>query len=82
VGPRRKSKAAVTRAGRHAGFFAAPSRCTTEAIANCLHIKCSVVMPGHVGTSIPLNSRKIQSGNQSDAMWSAHQVAGATRSNR
>jgi hypothetical protein len=26
------------------------------------------VMPGHIGTSIPLNSRKIQSGNQSDAM--------------
>src|ERR1700730_3784809 len=25
-------------------------------------------MPGHIGTSIPLNTRKVQSGNQSDAM--------------
>src|SRR5437588_2919569 len=33
---------------------------------NAPHIKCSVVMPGHIGTSIPLNSRKIQSGNPSD----------------
>ena len=32
------------------------------------HIKCSVVMPGHIGTSIPLNTRKVQSGNQADAM--------------
>jgi hypothetical protein len=30
------------------------------------HIKCSVVMPGHIGTSIPLNTRKVQSGNQAD----------------
>jgi len=35
---------------------------------NAPHIKCSVVMPGHIGTSIPLNSRKIQSGNLSDEM--------------
>ncbi len=33
---------------------------------NAPHIKCSVVMPGHIGTSIVANSRKIQSGNQSD----------------
>jgi NAD(P)-dependent dehydrogenase (short-subunit alcohol dehydrogenase family) len=32
------------------------------------HIKCSVVMPGHIGTSIVVNSRKIQSGNDSDVM--------------
>ena len=38
--------------------------------------KCSVVMPGHIGTSIPINSRKIQSGNQSDAM-DATQIAQA-----
>ena len=25
-------------------------------------------MPGHIGTSIPLNTRKVQSGNQADAM--------------
>jgi NAD(P)-dependent dehydrogenase (short-subunit alcohol dehydrogenase family) len=35
---------------------------------NAPHIKVSVVMPGHIGTSIALNSRKIQSGNESDDM--------------
>jgi NAD(P)-dependent dehydrogenase (short-subunit alcohol dehydrogenase family) len=40
----------------------------TDLRINAPHIRCSVVMPGHIGTSIPLNSRKIQSGNQSDAM--------------
>jgi NAD(P)-dependent dehydrogenase (short-subunit alcohol dehydrogenase family) len=33
---------------------------------NAPHIKVSVVMPGHIGTSIVTNSRKIQSGNASD----------------
>ncbi len=42
----------------------------TEALINDLrlnapHIKCSVVMPGHIGTSILSNSRKIQSGTDS-----------------
>ncbi len=41
---------------------------------NAPHIKCSVVMPGHIGTSIPLNSRKIQSGSDSDAV-TARQIA-------
>lgn len=40
----------------------------TDLRINAPHIKCSVVMPGHVGTSIPVNSRKVQSGNQADAM--------------
>ncbi|MGQ0686670.1 SDR family oxidoreductase [Bradyrhizobium sp.] len=40
----------------------------TEALINDLrlnapHIKCSVVMPGHIGTSIVANSRVIQSGS-------------------
>nr|UXE45128.1 putative oxidoreductase SadH [uncultured bacterium] len=35
---------------------------------NAPHIRCSVVMPGHIGTSIVTNSRKIQSGNTSDTM--------------
>ncbi|MCW5704196.1 MAG: SDR family NAD(P)-dependent oxidoreductase [Bradyrhizobium sp.] len=40
----------------------------TEALINDLrlnapHIKCSVVMPGHIGTSIVANSRIIQTGN-------------------
>jgi NAD(P)-dependent dehydrogenase (short-subunit alcohol dehydrogenase family) len=32
------------------------------------HIKCSVVMPGHIGTSIVSNSRKVQSGSDSDSL--------------
>ncbi|CAN5735138.1 SDR family NAD(P)-dependent oxidoreductase [soil metagenome] len=35
---------------------------------NAPHIRCSVVMPGHIGTSIVSNSRKVQSGNESDTM--------------
>src|SRR5215471_10215067 len=45
----------------------------TEALINDLrlnapHIKCSVVMPGHIGTSIVSNSRKVQSGAESDRL--------------
>ena len=45
----------------------------TEALINDLrlnapHIKCSVVMPGHIGTSIVSNSRKIQSGIESEQL--------------
>jgi NAD(P)-dependent dehydrogenase (short-subunit alcohol dehydrogenase family) len=32
------------------------------------HVKCSVVMPGHIGTSIASNSRKVQYGTDSDSM--------------
>jgi len=47
----------------------------TEALINDLrinapHIKCSVVMPGHIGTSIVSNSRKIQFATVSDTMSS------------
>jgi NAD(P)-dependent dehydrogenase (short-subunit alcohol dehydrogenase family) len=35
---------------------------------NAPHIRCSVVMPGHIGTSIVANSRKVQSGNESDTI--------------
>jgi NAD(P)-dependent dehydrogenase (short-subunit alcohol dehydrogenase family) len=38
---------------------------------NAPHIKCSVVMPGHIGTSITVNSRKIQSNAQSDEIDAA-----------
>jgi NAD(P)-dependent dehydrogenase (short-subunit alcohol dehydrogenase family) len=48
----------------------------TDLKINAPHIKCSVVMPGHIGTSIPLNSRKIQSANLSDEM-DARQIAQA-----
>jgi NAD(P)-dependent dehydrogenase (short-subunit alcohol dehydrogenase family) len=48
----------------------------TEALINDLrlnapHIKCSVVMPGHIGTSILSNSRKIQSGGASERLTDA-----------
>ena len=40
----------------------------TDLRLNAPHIKCSVVMPGHIGTSIVSNSRKIQSGSESDRL--------------
>ena len=40
----------------------------TDLRLNAPHLKCSVVMPGHIGTSIVTNSRKVQSGNDSDVM--------------
>ena len=45
----------------------------TDLRLNAPHIKCSVVMPGHIGTSIIANSRKLQSGNQTDEI-TAHEV--------
>jgi NAD(P)-dependent dehydrogenase (short-subunit alcohol dehydrogenase family) len=35
---------------------------------NAPHIKCSVVMPGHIGTLIVSNSRRIQTGAESDRL--------------
>jgi len=46
----------------------------TDLRINAPHIKCSVVMPGHIGTSIVKNSRKVQSGNESDTM-NAREIA-------
>ena len=43
---------------------------------NAPHIKISVVMPGHIGTSIAANSRKIQAGNETDEI-SATEIAQA-----
>lgn len=40
----------------------------TDLRLNAPHIKCSVVMPGHIGTSIVSNSRKIQNGTDSDRL--------------
>ena len=40
----------------------------TDLRLNAPHIKCSVVMPGHIGTSIVANSRKIQAGSDSTVM--------------
>jgi hypothetical protein len=38
---------------------------------NTPHIKCSVVMPGHIGRSIVSNTRKVQNGSDSDAFPTA-----------
>jgi NAD(P)-dependent dehydrogenase (short-subunit alcohol dehydrogenase family) len=38
----------------------------TDLRLNAPHITCSVVMPGHIGTSIVVNSRRIQAGADSD----------------
>ncbi|MBM3650839.1 MAG: SDR family NAD(P)-dependent oxidoreductase [Alphaproteobacteria bacterium] len=46
----------------------------TDLRLNAPHIKCSVVMPGHIGTSIVVNSFKIQSGGDSGVL-SARQIA-------
>ena len=51
----------------------------TEALINDLrlhapHVKCSVVMPGHIGTSIVSNSRKVQSADGSERL-NADEVA-------
>ena len=45
----------------------------TEALVNDLkvnapHLKCSVVMPGHIGTDIVANSRKVLVGSESDTL--------------
>jgi NAD(P)-dependent dehydrogenase (short-subunit alcohol dehydrogenase family) len=40
----------------------------TDLRLNAPHIKCSVVMPGHIGTSIVSNSRRIISGTESDQL--------------
>ena len=45
----------------------------TEALVNDLkvnapHLKCSVVMPGHIGTDIVANSRKVLAGSESDTL--------------
>lgn len=39
----------------------------TDLRLNAPHIKCSVVMPGHIGTGITRNSRRILSGSEGEA---------------
>jgi NAD(P)-dependent dehydrogenase (short-subunit alcohol dehydrogenase family) len=43
----------------------------TDLKLNAPHLKCSVVMPGHIGTSIVTNSRKIQSSDGTDRVSDA-----------
>jgi NAD(P)-dependent dehydrogenase (short-subunit alcohol dehydrogenase family) len=40
----------------------------TDLALNAPHIKVSVVMPGHIGTSIVANSRKVMSGRDEDTL--------------
>jgi NAD(P)-dependent dehydrogenase (short-subunit alcohol dehydrogenase family) len=40
----------------------------TDLRLNAPHLKCSVVMPGHIGTGIAGNTGKVQSGNDSDTL--------------
>jgi len=48
----------------------------TDLRLNAPHIKCSVVMPGHIGTSIAANSGRMHSGNESGEL-NERQVAEA-----
>jgi NAD(P)-dependent dehydrogenase (short-subunit alcohol dehydrogenase family) len=43
----------------------------TDLRLNAPHVKCSVVMPGHIGTEIVANSRKILTGDESDTINAA-----------
>src|ERR1700692_1135847 len=59
----------------HTGYFAAKFAVKgfTEALItdlrlNAPHIKCSVVMPGHIGTEIVANSRKVLTGDESERL--------------
>jgi NAD(P)-dependent dehydrogenase (short-subunit alcohol dehydrogenase family) len=40
----------------------------TDLRLNAPHIKCSVVMPGHIGTEIVANSRKVLTGDDADTL--------------
>ena len=67
--------ASVGRGVSHTAYSAAKFAVKgfTEALINDLrlnapHIKCSVVMPGHIGTSIVSNTRKVQSGSESERL--------------
>jgi NAD(P)-dependent dehydrogenase (short-subunit alcohol dehydrogenase family) len=40
----------------------------TDLRLNAPHVKCSVVMPGHIGTEIVANSRKVLTGNDTDSL--------------
>jgi short-subunit dehydrogenase len=51
----------------------------TDLRLNAPHIKCSVVMPGHIGTSIVANSRKVLSGSESDTLGAADLERARTR---
>ena len=43
----------------------------TDLALTAPHIKCSVVMPGHIGTGIAANSRRLHTGNTTDTLTPA-----------
>ena len=51
----------------------------TDLKVNAPHVTCSVVMPGHIGTEIVANSRKVLSGREDDAdgTLTAEEIASA-----
>lgn len=53
----------------------------TDLKVNAPHVKCSVVMPGHIGTDIVANSRKVLAGRDGEAM-SPEEIAAARRAMR
>jgi NAD(P)-dependent dehydrogenase (short-subunit alcohol dehydrogenase family) len=65
VGPRIPHTAYIAAKFAVKGFTEA---LMTDLRINAPHVKCSVVMPGHIGTAITANSRRIQSGAESDEM--------------
>jgi NAD(P)-dependent dehydrogenase (short-subunit alcohol dehydrogenase family) len=46
---------------------------------NAPHVKCSVVMPGHIGTEIVANSRRVLTGSESDTLNEAELKAARAR---
>jgi NAD(P)-dependent dehydrogenase (short-subunit alcohol dehydrogenase family) len=50
----------------------------TDLKVNAPHVKCSVVMPGHIGTEIVVNSRKVLSGSDEDGL-TGEQLAAARK---
>jgi len=53
----------------------------TDLKVNAPHVKCSLVMPGHIGTDIVANSRKVLAGRDGEAM-SPEEIAAARRAMR
>jgi NAD(P)-dependent dehydrogenase (short-subunit alcohol dehydrogenase family) len=49
----------------------------TDLAVNAPHIKCSVVMPGHIGTEIVANSRKVLSGSDTVNTGAARKMMSA-----
>jgi len=54
----------------------------TDLRLNAPHVKCSVVMPGHIGTAIAGNSRKVLAGTEEDTLSPAELARARTRIGR